>query len=37
MREKIEVGFQTFVTDGKEEFGAIRGISPDGRALTVYV
>jgi hypothetical protein len=37
MREKIEVGFQTFVADGKEEFGAIRGISPDGRALTVYV
>ena len=37
MREKIEVGFQTFVSDGQEEFGAVREISPDGRRLTVYV
>jgi hypothetical protein len=37
MREKIQVGFQTFVSDGQEEFGAIREISPDGRHLTVYV
>jgi len=37
MRENIEVGFQTFVNDGPEEFGAIRAISPDGRKLTVYV
>jgi hypothetical protein len=37
MREKIEVGFQTFVSDGQEEFGAIHEISPDGRHLTVYV
>jgi hypothetical protein len=37
MREKIQVGFQTFVSDGQEEFGAIREISPDGRRLIVYV
>ena len=28
MREKIQVGFQTFVSDGQEEFGAVREISP---------
>ena len=37
MHEKIQVGFQTFVSDGQEEFGAIREISPDGRHLIVYV
>ena len=37
MREKIQVGFQAFVSDGQEEFGAIREISPDGRRLIVYV
>ncbi len=37
MQEKIEVGFQTFVDDGPEEFGAVRAISPDGRTITVYV
>lgn len=37
MREDIEVGFQTFVSDAAEDFGAIRSISPDGRLLTVYV
>jgi hypothetical protein len=37
MREKIQVGFQTFVSDGQEEFGSVREISPDGRRLTVYV
>jgi hypothetical protein len=37
MRENIEIGFQTFVDDGPEEFGAIRDISPDGKKLTVYV
>ena len=37
MREKIQVGFQTFVSDGQEEFGAVREISPDGRGLTIYV
>ncbi len=37
MREKIEVGFQTFVDDSPEEFGAVRAIAPDGRSVTVYV
>ena len=37
MRENIEVGFQAFVDDSSEEFGAIRGISTDGKKLTVYV
>jgi hypothetical protein len=35
MRDKIEVGFQAFVSDGGEEFGAIRAISRDG--LVVFV
>ncbi|HLK91413.1 MAG TPA: hypothetical protein VKZ18_16060 [Polyangia bacterium] len=37
MQEKIQVGFQAFVSDGQEEFGAVRAISPDGARLTVYV
>jgi hypothetical protein len=35
MRETIEVGYQTFVSDGADEFGAVREVSPDG--LVVYV
>jgi hypothetical protein len=35
MSETIEVGYQTFVSDGSEEFGAVRAISSDG--LIVYV
>ena len=37
MKEKISVGFQTFVSDSPEEFGAIREISRDGKQVTVYV
>lgn len=38
MSEKIEVGFQTFVSDGGEEFGAVRAVAPDGRPeLMIYV
>jgi hypothetical protein len=37
MRERIQIGFQAFLDDGGEEFGAIRDVSPDGRRLTVYV
>ncbi|TMA24714.1 MAG: hypothetical protein E6J78_19520 [Deltaproteobacteria bacterium] len=37
MRENIEVGFQTFVDDSPEDFGAVRAISPDGKKITVYV
>lgn len=35
MREAIQVGDQTFVSDGAEEFGAIREVS--ARGLVVYV
>jgi hypothetical protein len=35
MAEKIEVGFQTFVSDGGEEFGAVRDVTP--RDVMVYV
>jgi hypothetical protein len=37
MTETIEVGFQAFVSDRQEEFGAIRDVSKDGHLLTVYV
>jgi hypothetical protein len=30
MTQQIEVGFQAFVSDGGEEFGAVRGVSTDG-------
>ena len=35
MRERIEIGDQAFVSDGGEEFGAIREVHSDG--LVVYV
>jgi hypothetical protein len=38
MQEKIKVGFQAFVSDGGEEFGAVRQVSPGGRPeLVIYV
>jgi len=38
MQEKIEVGFQTFISDGGEEFGAVRQVAPAGRPeLVIYV
>jgi hypothetical protein len=37
MRGEVEVGYQTFVDDAPEEFGAVREVSPDGRSMTVYV
>jgi hypothetical protein len=38
VQQKIEVGFQAFVADGGEEFGAVRAVSPQGRPeLVVYV
>jgi hypothetical protein len=38
MQEKIEVGFQTFISDGGEEFGAVRQVAPGGRPeLVIYV
>jgi len=35
MRETIEVGYQAFVSDGGEEFGAVRDVTADG--VVVYV
>jgi hypothetical protein len=35
MKREIAVGYQTFVADGGEEFGAVRQVAPDG--LVVYV
>ena len=38
MDQRIEVGFQTFVSDGGEEFGAVRAVAPQGRPeLVIYV
>jgi len=35
MAQSIEVGYQAFVADGGEEFGAVRDVGPDG--VVVYV
>ena len=35
MPEPIEVGYQAYVSDGGEEFGAVREILPD--SVVVYV
>lgn len=37
MSQSIEVGFQAFVSDGQEEFGAVRAIAANGTEVTVYV
>lgn len=38
MREAIEVGYQTFLSDGEVAFGAVREVAPHGRSeLVVYV
>jgi uncharacterized cupin superfamily protein len=38
MQEKIKVGYQTFISDGGEEFGAVRQVAPNGQAeLVIYV
>lgn len=38
MREAIEVGYQTFVSDGELAFGAVRQVAPHGRSeLVIYV
>jgi hypothetical protein len=36
MRHDIKIGYQTFVSDGGEEFGAVRAFSPGGD-LVIYV
>ncbi len=35
MQEKIQVGFQAFASDGGEEFGAVRQVSPGD--IVIYV
>jgi hypothetical protein len=35
MSEKIEAGYQVFISDGDEAFGAVREISPDGLVVDV--
>jgi len=35
MSKQIEVGYQAFVSDGGEEFGAVRAVSPD--SVVVWV
>ena len=35
MGDPIEIGYQAFVSDGGEEFGAIREVHPD--SVVVYV
>ena len=38
MQETIEVGYQTFVSDGDVAFGAVRQVAPEGRPeLVIYV
>jgi hypothetical protein len=38
VKQNISVGFQTFVSDGGEEFGAARAVAPGGRReLLIYV
>src|ERR1044072_6058144 len=38
MQEKIEIGYQVFVSDGGEEVGAVREVSPNGKPeIVVYV
>jgi hypothetical protein len=35
MKHQVEVGYQAFVSDGGEEFGAVRQVLPD--VIVVYV
>lgn len=37
MSEAIEIGYQTFLSDSTEAFGAIRAMAPSDGAVTVYV
>jgi hypothetical protein len=38
MRQDIEVGYQAYVSDGGEEFGAVRQVAPNGEpVLVIYV
>ena len=33
----IEIGFQVYVVEGGEMFGAVRGYAPEANALVIYV
>ena len=37
MTEEIEIGFQPYVSDGGEEFGAVRAIGDHRGELIIYV
>jgi hypothetical protein len=38
MQEAIEIGYQVFIVDGGEAFGAVREVAPQGREeLVIYV
>jgi hypothetical protein len=38
MLETIEIGYQTFASDGEVAFGAVRQVAPHGRPeLVIYV
>jgi hypothetical protein len=38
MLETIEIGYQTFASDGEVAFGAVRQVAPQGRPeLVIYV
>ena len=38
MKEHVEVGYQTFASDGDEGFGAVREVAPNGRPeIVIYV
>ena len=38
MQDRVEIGYQVFVSDGGEEIGAVREVSPNGRPeLVVYI
>ena len=38
MLDRIQIGYQAFASDGGEEFGAVRQVSPNGQPeLVIYV
>ena len=37
MEDDIQAGYQVFTSDGGEEVGAVRRISPDRRRLVIYI
>ena len=37
MPETIEVGYETFVSDGDVAFGAVRQVAPHGQLKVIYV